>query len=109
MSAHRLPTGRFRRTALVVGTLVAVTAGSLAAALPATATAPAPNPVTKLVASLEAQIAAAENNPQLEANLGLLENELYQVQWFIQSDCAVNIVMALMGDWYGPVCPGSSL
>ena len=109
MSAHRSPTRTFRRTALALGSVAALTAGSLAAAWPATATTPQPNPVTKLVNSLEAQIANAENNPKLQATLGVLEEELYQVQWFIQSDCTVNIAMALLGDWYGPVCPGSSL
>ena len=108
MSAHRLPTLTFRRAALAIGTVAALTAGSLAAAWPATATTP-PNPGTTLLNSIEAQIAKAENNPKLQSTLDLLNEELYQVEWFIQSDCTVNIVMALLGDWYGPVCPGSSL
>lgn len=106
MSAHRLRSHRFRRTALALTATLAMTGGGLAAAGPAVATTPPPSAVSKLVASLEAQIAKVESNPQLHSDLALLQYELSELQYFIQADCAPNIVLALLGDWYGPLCPG---
>jgi len=79
--------------------VVALSAASGAVAVPATAAAPKPNPVTTLINTLQTEIDNTVNNYELQYELGELE-------YFIKMDCAVNIVLALIGDWYGPLCPG---
>jgi hypothetical protein len=95
-----------RRTVVVILTVVAISAGSTAAAVATTPSTPPPNQITQLISKLRTEITNAENNPQLQGDIGALEILLGQVEDLALGSCVPTLVSELLGlqTGYGPPC-----
>jgi len=96
------------RTAIVILTVVAIGAGGTAAAVATTPSTPPSNQVTQLISKLQAEITNAENNPQLQGDIGSLEILLGQVENLALGYCVPTLVLELLGlqTGGGPPCVG---